>query len=292
MIVDESQAHRALSGRLPSERARAAEWFLSNAQEAHALELARAIANEPVPSVKRMLSAAASRTRKRTTTNRDLQLEAVLPEQPTQILDDLSAIIRHETEPVIGWLRRSAAQELGVAYESSGTFRNIELLRRRLRGLEALTAAHRMPSWSRASLTQLILECSPPIVPPVISREGSAVVDDFIDTDTGLMSIILSNALLNANEAASDLETEKVAHVWVENGVSDREFWVSVSNRFRGDGFDLHHVAHTGASTKANHKGLGLRAMKLASERLGYELSLTAAGGTAFFSLRGKRYRG
>lgn len=285
--VNEADGLKGLRSHLPSARARAAEWFLSNATESHAPLLTRAIEVESVPNIKRLLVLAVTRARGVTSPLSAADSDSAAEHEIfAEILDSLSGLIRHETEPVIGWLRRSAASDIGESYETSNTFKNIELLRRRLRGLEALAAAHRLPTWTRTSITELVRECRPPDL-PLASIVAPTSNDDVIDTDIGLFSIIVSNALLNAWEASPKGDEVTVR---VESGVTDLDFWISIANRFDGHAFELDHVLHTGASTKSSHKGLGLSAMTLAAKRLDYEISLNAAGGTAVFSLRGRRF--
>lgn len=287
--MNEAEAIAGLKNPLPSERARAAQWFLANSTEQHAAVLTRAIETEVVPSIRQLLTTTAVR-RKRPTGRDTPSVGGVYngtERIDEEILDGLSGLIRHETEPVIGWLRRSAAREIGDAFEASETSRNIDLLRRRILGLEALAAAHRVPRWTRSSLSSLVASCRPPEMSADTAVEQMRS-DDLIDTDPGLFSIIISNALQNAYEAAAE---EEEGAVWFETGVTDRDFWISITNRFHGQSFEFEYVAHTGASSKASHKGLGLSAMALAADRLGYSLALTANGGNAFFSIRGGRFR-
>lgn len=275
----------ALRSRLPSERAAAADWYARNAASSDIGLLTTAIEKETVPAVKRLLEAGARRAHQTSESTYVYQADeaAASPE----ILDALSGLIRHETEPVIGWIRRSAAREIGDQYEASETFRNIDLLRRRLLGLETLTAAHRLPRYSRTSLLSLIVHCQPEGFPDQ-AVEANVGNDDSIDTDTGLFSIIVGNALLNAQEASAGLPGVPIL---VQHGVSDRHFWVTVTNRFQGQAFEMEHVAQTGASTKGSHKGLGVSAMRMAAERLHYDFALQASGGTVVFSLQGERFR-
>ena len=107
-------------------------------------------------------------------------------------------------------------------------------------------------------------------------------MEDEIDSDRGLLALIVANALKNAAEAAAEMPAGQ-AGVWVEMGLSKSDFWLSVTNRFRGESFDFDHVVHTGASNKEDHKGLGLSAMRIAAERLGYILSLNASGGPPLY---------
>lgn len=271
----------------PSERATAAHWFLHNAKTEHERALTSAIANESVPALRRQLILA-----KRSIdagANPSAGDEGLPAERDTRsaiILDELSGLLRHETEPIIGWLRRAAADELGSRFETSQTFANIELLRQRIRGLETLTAAHKRIRLTRESLGQLVRACKPP------AFEGDfpqAAVDDDIETDEGLFNLIVGNALLNAHEAA---RATSEGDVLVESGVTAAYFWLSITNHFEGQGFTLDEVARSGTSSKQSHKGLGVGAMQLAADRLGYSISLRAAGGTAHFHLRGARVIG
>jgi len=267
-------------------RGRAIEWFVANASFRHQPTLTEALEAESVPSLRRQLSVAVRKAR--TGDEARVAHPHSYEQDPisSEILESLASLIRHETEPVIGWLRRSAAHEIGAGYDDSETFKNIDLLRQRLGGLEALAAAHRVPRWTRVSLAQILSDCRPP---DLTTNNGSSPTDDAVDTDVGLMTIIIGNALQNAQEATAALED---GTVWIEFGVTDRDFWISITNRFEGQSFELDQVAHTGTSSKTSHKGLGVSAMRLAAERLGYEISLSAKGGTAFFSLRGSRRRG
>lgn len=282
--INQAQSE-ALRSRLPSERAAAADWYVRNAAADDIGLLTNAIEEETVPAVRRLLEAAARRAQQGSEPTPVYQPD----EAPasTDILDALSGLIRHETEPIIGWIRRSAARDIGPGYQASETFRNIDLLRRRLLGLETLAAAHRLPRYSRASLLALIVDCQPDGFPDEVVEANSGD-DDSIDTDPGLFSIIVGNALLNAQEASTGLPG---APILVRHGVSDRHFWVTVTNRFQGQAFEMEHVAQTGASTKVSHKGLGVSAMRMAADRLQYGFTLQASGGTVVFSLRGERFR-
>lgn len=270
---------------MPSERAAAADWYARNAVTGDVARLTNAIEEETVPAVRRLLEAAVRRAQQGSETTSVQRPELI--HASTEILDALSGLIRHETEPIIGWIRRSAAREIGARYEASETFRNIDLLRRRLLGLETLAAAHRLPRYSRASLLALIVDCQPEGFPEQVVEANSGDGDS-IDTDPGLFAIIVGNALLNAQEASAGLPG---APILVRHGVSDRHFWVTVTNRFQGQAFEMEHVAQTGASTKDSHKGLGVSAMRMAADRLQYGFTLQASGGTVVFSLRGERFR-
>lgn len=288
MMID-SELKSRLHSSLPSQRAEAAEWLKTNYSPSLIPIILDALEKESVPTIRRALAVglklaqSGERDGICAESSKDVDAEKLI-----SILDDLAGLIRHETDPAIGWLRRAAAREI-PNFESSETNLYIETLRRRIISLETLAAAHRIPNWTRTTLYDVIRDCKPPdlesdrLIGKGIERQ------DYIDTDWRLMNLIVANALKNASEAALTLHPSQT-EVWLETGVSDTSFWLSITNRFDGDSFDFDHVAHTGSSNKVDHKGLGISAMRMAADRLNYDLTLTATGGTAFFSLTGTRF--
>lgn len=289
--MDPTEVAARLSSHRPSERTRAAQWLLSHATDQDLRLLVDARNSEAVPAIQRMLAQAISRVQEpspQATPLRESEgnsyKEFSERNRPVEIvLDSLSDLIRHETEPAIGWLRRSAARELGSDFEGSQTYQNIELLRRRLNGLQTLVSAQRMPNWTRRSLSSLIDGARPIDIPETAVAKVAAPSDE-IETDVGLFNLILGNAFTNAIEASTLAST---AAIRVETFVGNESFWVTVTNTFDGESFELEQMAHTGTSSKRAHKGLGLSAMSMAASRLGWQVSLSATGGTALFKLSG-----
>lgn len=287
----DSELKNRLHSTLPSQRAEAAEWVRSNYSPSMIPEILDALEKETVPTIRRALAVGL-----RMAQSKERQSDDPLAGTPqndkveilSSVLDDLAGLIRHETDPAIGWLRRAAAKEI-PNFDASETNAHIETLRKRIIGLETLAAAHRLPHWARITLHEVIQDCKPPDLGADRLIGKGLERKDSIDTDRGLMTLIVTNALKNASEAASGLPSGQT-EVWLETGVSDTHFWLSITNRFDGDSFDFDHVAHTGASNKVDHKGLGISAMRMAAHRLNYTLKLTATGGTVFFSLTGPRY--
>jgi sensor histidine kinase regulating citrate/malate metabolism len=122
-------------------------------------------------------------------------------------------------------------------------------------------------------------------VPIEFQRGGDE--SDVIETDRGLMAVMMSNAFRNAADATQELPSGETTVV-ISCGVSEEMFWITISNRFRGASFRMEDVASTGVSSKRG-RGMGVAAMRIAAERLGYEIDLQASGGVAVFSVRGPR---
>lgn len=292
MIATEAEARGHLGSNRPSARAQAAQWFASNAMPAHATILLEALEREVVGQIRLSLETALARSNSTSVALRESERDNDgNPDDQAatiEILDRIAGLIRHETEPAIGWVRRAAASEV-LGFENSATKTQIEILRSRLHGLETLVAAHRTPRRSRVRLSELVRETSSASFSSHHVQVGVASGADEIETDPDLFLLILSNAIRNAQEAANKLGAS-APPVLVETSLTPTQFSVIVTNRFAGDSFNFEHVANSGASSKQDHKGLGLTAMRLASERLGYTLKLDAVAGTAVLALTGQRH--
>lgn len=278
----------ALSATLPSERMQAAQWALEHKLPAdHQQLLLDAASKEGVPRVREAMAAALAQFDRQSSPRSDADSSEV-PDVVT-VLDDLSGIIRHEMQPAIGWIRHAAKKEI-VDFESSATNTAIEALLRRVNGLSELAAAHRIPAREIVSLGEILSKCISPEYPSsIFTLDPTDQPSDDILTDSGLMSLILINAVQNAADATRDLPPGE-GQVLISTNVNEKRFWLTISNRFVGASFDFSGVSATGRTTKRGHRGLGTRIIDLAANRLGYEFDLKAAGATATFSLRGNRF--
>jgi signal transduction histidine kinase len=281
-----------LSSGLPSNRMRAAQEVLEGSPDPSLRPvLVEALTREEVPRIRQVLASAieALGAAAHAPPSPTAQAEERSVDKAADILDELAGMIRHETQPAIGWVRLAASRELSD-FDASATNAAIEALRRRVDGLATLTAAHRLPIRRLVSLSELISERVQGEHPgSLFAIERFDEVEDEIFTDPGLFELLVSNALQNAVDASRDIPREN-AQIVIATGVSDRRFWVTITNRFLGATFDYSSVAATGRTSKKGHRGLGTRVMELAASRLGYEFELRAVGGTATFSLRGDRY--
>jgi signal transduction histidine kinase len=294
--LNAEEAITLLQSKSVSDRMEAGQWLLASRlahidQNAERL-LRKAIASEEVPRVRVVLEESFR--------IRDLDKAHDITQHPqishlaqeseaVKILQDLGSMLRHELLPVIGWVKYEANKEI-VEFPVSKTSSMIEALTRRHAGLIALAEAHRLPQKERHSLSDLLVCCTPPSRPKSeISIDLPTVEDDWIYTDDGLFILIVSNAIQNAFEAAASFGGLVEPLVTIAVDVSDRDFWMAISNQFDGASFTFSNVAASGVSTKMDHRGLGTRVMLLAASRLKYEINLEANGGIATFTMRGTR---
>ena len=111
-----------------------------------------------------------------------------------------------------------------------------------------------------------------------------------IETDEGLFSILLSNVFQNAIDAS--LDTSGSPTVQISWGYTDLNYWVRITNPFRGERFVLDDVLAVGSTSKMSHQGQGLALVLMVAERLGISVTLEGQSGVASFALSGTRPHG
>lgn len=284
--MTEDEVLEALASRLPSDRMAAATWLAQHPpRQSLRPALTAAASQEGVPRIRSVLQQALRAAEKPA---RDSIDAAIQPDSvSTAVLADLSALIRHEMQPAIGWIRYAAHGEI-PNFESSATNAAINGLRRRVAGLVQLADAHRLPARERTSLFELLRWSVPKDESEgLFVFEAPQGLDDAIDTDVGLFVLLVGAAMQNAADAVATAGA--ASNIFVTVGVTDKDFWVSIVNRHLGANWEFMDVAATGVSSKANKRGMGTRVMRLAADRLGYDVDLKAAGGTVTFTVHGLR---
>jgi hypothetical protein len=286
--VTESEALQAILDTAPFTRIQAAQWLAEHASPEARLPLTNALNRETVPQVRRHLNEALARA---------MGSGGPAPAPSTggvntsdrELLIYLGGLIHHETEPAVGWLRLAAEEEIRD-FADSETSSAIETLRRRINGVAAIARVNKPPEIRRVSLSGLV-EAE---VPRSSSRARAVTFaslegEDDIDTDPDLMSTMLGNAIVNGLHAATKAGVLEADAVVIEAGISDRDFWITLTNRFAGSSFEMSEMGGIGTSTKTGGRGLGLLAMRTAAERLGYFINVSGAGGIATTAIRGPR---
>jgi hypothetical protein len=253
----------------------------------------RALQTETVPQVRRLLLQVLESRQKSTApshggaavisplTGEPPAHDAVVSEQV-----DIAALVRHELSPAVGWIRLAADSEI-ESFATSKTNEAVRKLQRRIDGLVTIIKSGEDLNLRRLSLPHILVDNWPDThtAPTVMPSEEEASID--IETDEGLFSILLSNVFQNAIDASGDAIGEASAQVtW---GYTDQNYWVRVTNPFKGDRFALADVVDVGNSSKMAHQGQGLSLIQTVADRLGLAITLEGISGTASFSLSGTR---
>lgn len=274
----------------PSERLLAANLLLTTGQASDRSRIQEALLSESVPRIRAVLQAAlAALDRSPGDDGKAAGRDVSGPPDLQGVLQNLAGMIQHELSAATGWIEYTASKAL-VNYDETELKRAIGALKQRVSGLVAIVQANRSPRMTHSSLAEVVVNSVPPEFPSSAGVFDGQSGDDEIVTDQDLLSLILINAMQNAYESAA--QTGRMGSVvHVTYGVSETDFWISISNPYVGAPFSIEDVQATGVSTKSDHRGIGLRVMLTASSALGYDLGLMGTGQVADFRLRGRRIR-
>lgn len=272
----------------PSERASAAAWLVQHPDAIQTRELVRALQEETVPRVRRLLIEVLEARQQRSLRSANPSAEPVASAgsggSQRREAPDIAALIRHELLPAVGWIRLAADEEI-PNFSASNTNEAVKRLQRRIDGLTAVIRSESV-TLSVLTIPDAILDCwpDPSNAPTIEPQLGSASID--ITTDDGLFALLFSNILQNAIDASEDAAGRpEVTMTW---GNTDQSYWVRVTNPFRGDRFTLDEVVDLGRSSKTAHQGHGLALVRRIAERLDLSISLEGVNGIASFVVTGR----
>lgn len=272
----------------PSERAGAAAWLVQHPEAIQTRELVRALQEETVPRVRRLLIEVLEARQRRSLRSTSSSADPAESPSPDVIkrreAPDIAALIRHELSPAVGWIRLAADDEI-PNFSTSKTNEAVKRLQRRIDGLTAIIRSESAVSPSVLTIPDAIYDCwpDPSNAPSIEPQLGSASID--ITTDDGLFALFFSNILQNAIDASVDaVGSPQAAITWGHTGQS---YWVRVTNPFRGDRFTLDEVVDLGRSSKTAHQGHGLDLVRRIAERLDLSISLDGVNGVASFVVTG-----
>lgn len=274
----------------PNDRARAATWLVLNPQAISTRELMQALQTETVPRVRTTLLVVLEKRkglifpRVNSSDHKDTRADHPPRDLPDHV--DIAALIRHELSPAVGWISLAADDEI-PDFESSKTQEAVNKLQRRINGLVAMIKSSQELNLRRLVLPQAIIDNWPDSLsaPEITPHSSPARLE--IETDEGLFSILLSNALQNAIDASRDAVGEPAAQIsW---GYTDQNYWVRIVNPFKGNQFTLADVVGVGSTSKPSHQGHGLSLVETVANRLGIAINLEGHSGTASFTISGKR---
>jgi len=197
------------------------------------------------------------------------------------LLIHISELIQHELAPAIGFLELAATDEI-EQYETSRTSRELASLRQRIGGLSRLTSAHRPLIFDTISISgflQAVVDSHDLTNMATIENRGSTD-SPFVQADIGLLELLISNALRNAQEALIRLPQTRRS-IEITYATDSQGYWISIVNPFSGNEFSIDEVDRAGLSTKGLQRGYGVRVMKLLSSRMSLSISLRGANGVA-----------
>jgi len=287
MTNDETGRIGDLTSSSPSQRATIAGWLVRHPHEISSRELMRALQEENVPQIRKILlqilAARQSPTVPNTHPASGYMAESSSQPSITEQID-VAALIRHELSPPVGWIRAAADVEI-QDFGSSKTNEAVRKLQRRIDGLVAMIKSGEDLNLQRFSLPYLLIENWPDsrTPPNLTSPIESANVE--IETDEGLFALLVSNAFQNAIDAS--LEATGKPRVEINWGFTDQNYWVRITNPFSGEQLSLSEVAGVGSSSKMAHQGQGMALIQRVAKRLGIAVGLEGHSGTASFTMSG-----
>lgn len=255
---------RKLGSTDPRERLEAARFLAANAKIGHAGQIEAALGSETVAWVRSALRRALQKVRPDAPAATSVESNELTAAHTAQIfsdaLENTSAQIIHEIEPILGSLRLSAEADV-PNFESSDTRRGLDRLDALVAGLSRLRRAASAPKVEELALDRCIfawIDEEPASKPIRVLRAGPQ--NCIVEGDKGLIFLSFVNGLRNAIDATKeqDVENEKYSDITVNWGVTDVDTWVSIVDLgvgFRGNvarAFDI------GSTTKSGHLGMGL----------------------------------
>lgn len=218
-------------------------------------------------------------------------------EDPAQLASDvraqrtqeLTAMVTHELEPLLGALRTSCMSEVSD-FEKSDARRSIVGIESFLKALQGLHQASGVPSISEFNLSDTVVDSISMVEKERINQgakkiQANAARSDHVAAlgDPDLVRLALVNLLRNALEASDSVEEGDPRPVVVNWGVTDRDAWIAVLDRGIGLPHGASRMREPGVSTKdkGTNSGMGLSvcAMALKSMNGGVEHRPRDGGG-------------
>ena len=194
---------------------------------------------------------------------------------------ELTAMVTHELEPLVGTLRGACMNEIS-RYEESSTKRAIDSMESFLAALVSLHRASIAPSINDFNLSDTVYDVIRALqverleqrLRPILVAVGR---NDPVSAsgDPDLVRLALVNVLRNAMEASDLAAGGDEGAVIVSWGTTDRDSWVAVLDRGVGLPSGASRMRDPGVTTKdkSMHTGMGLAVTVMALESMGGNVS-------------------
>jgi signal transduction histidine kinase len=200
----------------------------------------------------------------------DVDLEGVEHESGRELINRSTRRVLHEVSAVVGRARVAARTDLGEAYSSSETGRQLEYLSEVCAGLRTLSAATQAPKQIEfdlaSELGELAHAISEEFVFPIRVNGPAPFI---VKSDRGLLRVALRNILVNAIEATQTLGAADGRAVMLTWGVSADALHITVIDRGPGPPPFLAALKQAGVTTKEGHPGYGLATASEAMRSIG-----------------------
>lgn len=193
--------------------------------------------------------------------------EGLTEEIYSEAVEETTAQLVHELEPVLGVLKVLARREI-PRYEESQTYVQILRLERLLRAIDTLRRAAAPPNTTEFDLAEVVAHIA------AEALLGSRVPISFagpkplvVLADQSLIELSLKNGICNALESTSLASAETpVVVTW---GDTDRDYWITVLDEGTGiPAGGLRSAFDIGVTSKRDHLGMGLALAKQAATSL------------------------
>ena len=185
-----------------------------------------------------------------------------------QAMEETTARLVHEIEPILGLARLYAGKEV-PDYESSQIKRQLDRLGSLLRAIDTLSRAAAVPKQEELDFAELVHRIAE------AENEGHKARIEFAGSDPmvvvgdrALLEVVLSNGLRNAIEATE--ETGRAdGRVVVTWGETDRDHWLAILDHGPGLPGGASRLFDIGSTTKEGHHGMGLALARQAMASMG-----------------------
>jgi signal transduction histidine kinase len=206
----------------------------------------------------------------------DEQLQDLDPDVARRLINTSTRRVLHEVAAVVGRTKLAAGRELGDAYLTSDTRRELEFLSDVCAGLRTLSVATQAPSPAEfdlsGALDELATSVRDEMLCPVVANGPAPFITV---SDRTLLVLAARNILTNAVEATLSVgpadEGRPVVLTW---GSSASGTHATVIDRGPGPPAFLAGLGRAGVSTKIGHPGYGLATASEALRSLGGEVQI------------------
>lgn len=283
--MNRDEAARLLVEHDSRARLRAARWFAKHSQETDHDLLRRAIdlggdrwTQDALKTALANLHWLQPDSADRGRDPQDDLIEGLTEEIYSEAVEETTAQLVHELEPVLGVLKVLARKEI-PEYEKSQTYIQILRLERILGAIDTLRRAASPPSLVELDLAEVIRRVGE-------TEQRSSGMDVAIAfggprpfivlCDQALIELALTNGIRNAIESTGSVTGRDKPPVVITWGDTERDYWIGVLDEGLGiPAGRTSSIFEIGITSKRDHLGMGLALAKQAVTSLHGEISLS-----------------